>query len=121
MTLQTGGMKLLNQVLESSALSSHPEGKREELTLKSFCLPPENCIKIKNWKEITRIKDKISSMLDEDNFGYVIRSRFKNNAVDEMASLYHANHEIKNGKKNSLGKLKMNGINETFVTLLYCL
>ena len=43
----------------------------------------------------------------EDSAGYVIRSRFKNNASNEVASLYHSNKEIKNSKRNSLNKLKI--------------
>ena len=45
----------------------------------------------------------------EDSAGYVIRSRFKNNASNEVASLYNDNKEIKNSKKNSLNKLKIRG------------
>ena len=69
-------------------------------------------LKLKNWREVTKVKKQLSDLLDEDTFGYVIRSRFKNNAADEMASLYHANQEMKNGKKNSINKLKINGIVE---------
>ena len=46
----------------------------------------------------------------EDSAGYVIRIRFKNNASNEVASLYHANKEMKNSKKNSLNKLKIEGV-----------
>ena len=62
---------------------------------------------------MTRIKNKQSSLLDEDNSGHVIRSRFKNNASEEMASLYHANQEMKNGKKNSINELKIDGKKES--------
>ena len=46
----------------------------------------------------------------EASAGCIIRSRFKNNASNEVASLYHANKEIKNSKKNSLNKLKIKGV-----------
>ena len=63
----------------------------------------------KNWEEIARVKTKLSDMLLEDSVGYVVRSRFGNNASDEVASLFHANRELKNSSKNSLSKLKING------------
>ena len=66
-------------------------------------------MKLKKWKEVSKVKQQLSNLLDEDTYGYVIRSRFKNNVSDEVASLYHANQEMKNGKKNSINKLKING------------
>ena len=103
---------------EFCILFSSRRKKRRNDTKKFLFAYLKIALKFKNWKEITRTKEKISSMLDEDNFGYIIRSRFKNNASDEMASLYHANQEIKNGKKNSLKKLKINGINEMDPTII---
>ena len=47
-------------------------------------------------------------MLQEDAFGYVVRSRFKNNSSEEVASLFHANREVKNAKKNNISSLKVN-------------
>ena len=58
------------------------------------------------------VKKQLSDQLDEDTFGYVIRSRFKNNASEEVTSIYHAGQEMKNVKKNSINKLKINGIIE---------
>ena len=69
-------------------------------------------LKVKNWKEVSKVKKQISDLLDKDTFGYVIRSRFKNNASEEVTSLYHAGQEMKNVKKNSINKLKINGIIE---------
>ena len=66
-------------------------------------------LEYKNWEEVSRIKEKLSNMLQEDASGYIIRSRFKNNASNEVASLYHANKEMKNSKSNSLNKLKIKG------------
>ena len=63
----------------------------------------------RNWKEVSRIKERIDTILLEDASGYIIRSRFKNNAANEAASLYHANKELKNSQKNTLKKLKVNG------------
>ena len=64
----------------------------------------------KKWEEVTRVKEKLTSLLEEDSIGYIIRSRFKNNAASEVASLYHANKEMKNAKKNSITKLKINDV-----------
>ena len=63
----------------------------------------------KNWEEVVRVRERLKSMLDEDTYGYVVRSRFGNNASNEVASIFHANLEQKNGKKNSLKQLKVNG------------
>ena len=98
---------------EFCILFSSRRTKRRKDTKKFLFAYLKIVLKLKNWKEVTRVKDKLSNLLDEDSYGYVIRSRFKNNASDEMASLYHANQEIKNGKKNSLNKLKIDGIYES--------
>ena len=51
----------------------------------------------KDWKEVTRVKGVLKDMLQEDAFGYVVRSRFQNNSSEEVASLFHANKEVNNG------------------------
>ena len=38
----------------------------------------------KNWIEVARVKTKLIDMLQEDAFGYVVRSRFKNNVSEEL-------------------------------------
>ena len=53
-------------------------------------------LKDKNWGEVARVKTILKDMLQEDAFGYVVRSRFKNNVSEEAASLFHANREVKN-------------------------
>ena len=47
-------------------------------------------------------------MLQEDAFGYIVRSIFKNNISEEAASLFHANREVKNAKNNNINSLKIN-------------
>jgi hypothetical protein len=37
-----------------------------------------------------------------------VRSRFRNNASEEVASLFHANKEVKNANKNNIKSLKIN-------------
>ena len=60
----------------------------------------------RDWEEITRIKTKIKTMLQEDSMGYIVRSRYDQNTKDEIASLYHASKEYKN-RKNDILKLKV--------------
>ena len=62
----------------------------------------------KNWGEVARVKTMLKDMLQEDAFGYVVRSRFKNNISEEAASLFHANKEVKNAKNNNINSLKIN-------------
>ena len=61
----------------------------------------------KNWREVARVKTMLNDMLQEDAFGYVVRSRFKNNVSEEAASLFHANREVKNAKSNNIDSLKI--------------
>ena len=65
---------------------------------------------IKDWPEVTRVKIILHDLLQEDALGYVVRSRFQNNASEEVASLFHANKEVKNAKKNNVSALKINGV-----------
>ena len=62
----------------------------------------------KEWEEVARIKEKLNQMLMEDAMGFVVRSRFHQNAEEERASLFHAGREMKNGK-NSITKIKSVG------------
>ena len=57
---------------------------------------------------MARVKTMLKDMLQEDAFGYVVRSRFKNNVSEEAASLFHANREVKNAKNNNIDSLKIN-------------
>ena len=64
---------------------------------------------LKNWKEVARVKYLINAIVQEDLYGYVVRSRFQGNLTEEHASLFHANKEKNNGKSNNLHSLKING------------
>ena len=48
--------------------------------------------------------------MQEDTYGYVVRSRFQNNASQETASLFHANKEMKNAAKNNIKSLKIGNL-----------
>ena len=60
----------------------------------------------KDWSEVSRIKSELESMLHSDLMGFIVRSRFKQNAEKERASLFHACMERKNGS-NNLNSLKI--------------
>ena len=62
----------------------------------------------KKWEEVAKVREKLDTMLKADAIGVVIRSRFKQNTEDEMASLYHAARESKNDK-NNINALKIDG------------
>ena len=61
-----------------------------------------------DWDEVARIKEKLDTMIKSDAMGFVVRSRFNQNAEGERASLYHAAREAKNGK-NRVSSLKVAG------------
>ena len=61
----------------------------------------------KNWTEVVRVKGVLVEMMQEDAYGYVVRSRCQNNATEEIASIFHANKEIKNAAKNNIKSLKI--------------
>ena len=70
-----------------------------------------SCLKIalqnKEWSEVCRIKHELGMMIQADAIGLVVRSRYKQNAEEEKASLYHLAKE--NNKRSNLSKLKING------------
>ena len=54
------------------------------------------------------MKEKLGTIFNEDAMGVIVRSRVKQNAEEERASLYHAAQEVKNAKNNILS-LKIDG------------
>ena len=97
-------------IKEFCILFSKRRNKRRIDTKKFWFAYLKTALLARNWGEVARIKNEVSKLLLEDTSGYVIRSRFKYNASNEVASLYHANKELKNSKKNSLNKLKINDV-----------
>ena len=59
------------------------------------------------WKEVARVRKQLKEILQQEAMGFSIRSRFKENAETEKASLFHLNRENKNFLKNNLGQLKI--------------
>ena len=62
-----------------------------------------------NWSEVARVRQQLKEILLQETMGFSIRSRFKENAETEKASLFHLNRENKNFLKNNHGELKING------------
>ena len=44
----------------------------------------------KNWDEVSRVRHELDVMLRSDLMGFIVRSRYKQNAEMERASLFHA-------------------------------
>ena len=61
-----------------------------------------------DWSEVGRVKSELDLMSRADAMGFVVRSRFKQNAEEERASLYHAVKEVKNSSHN-INSLKIGG------------
>jgi len=61
----------------------------------------------KEWEEAGRIKSELDLMLRADAMGFVVRSRFKQNAEEEKASLYHAAKE--RSISSNISSLKIGG------------
>ena len=52
----------------------------------------------RNWEEVARFKEELKVMLDMDAMGFIIRSRFQQNAEEERASVYHSAKELRSSK-----------------------
>ena len=84
--------------------------KKEREQTKHFLLAYLRTVLVKqDWDEVSRIKEKLKLLLKEDSMGFVVRSRFGQNAEEERASLFHAGREIKN-TRNNIQKLKREDI-----------
>ena len=64
------------------------------------------------FEEALKMKQKINKILMAESMGFVVRSRFQENAEMERASLYHVNREKKRGKGSNLEKLMINNSEE---------
>ena len=61
-----------------------------------------------NWVEVARVRKQLSTILEKESMGFVVRSRYKEHMESERASLFYLNRENKNFMKNSLASLKVN-------------
>ena len=82
---------------------------KQRRTFKAFLLALLRVAVRKNdWKLMSQTKEKLQNLIANEAFGLVIRSRTKQNAEEEAASLYH----LGKAQKTGLNKLKVsdNGI-----------
>ena len=56
-----------------------------------------------NWELVAQTKEKLSTVVKEEAFGLIVRSRNNQNAEEEAASLYH----LKKVQKSNLNQLKV--------------
>ena len=70
----------------------------------------DSALREKDWRLVAHCRGRLREMMMRDNMGFVIRSREKENAECEMASLYHLNRETKKGQSNNMSKLKIDGM-----------
>ena len=63
----------------------------------------------KDWDKVAMARGRLQEMLNLDNLGFVVRSRFKENEEVERASLYHINREKKNSKVGNVEELFIDG------------
>ena len=89
-------------------LYSKRRAARRKDTLKFWFAYLKVCLKDRNWLEVSRTKLIIKKFMSAGASGYQIRSRSKDVATDEEASLFNANQEMRNAKLNCLDKLKIN-------------
>ena len=68
-------------------------------------------LKSRNWEEVARSREELNGILNMDARGFLVRSRFQQNAEDERSSVYHSARELKNNKQ-SVNALKINGVVE---------
>ena len=93
---------------EFCVLYSKRRSLRRRDTLNFWFAYLKTCLMDKNWVEVFRTKNIIKQMLSDAASGFQVRSRCQNVASDEASSIFFANQESRNAKRNSLEKLKIN-------------
>ena len=61
-----------------------------------------------NWVDMAIIRGRLKEIMNKENLGFVVRSRFKENIEGEKASLYHLNREKKKSGQKTLSKMMIN-------------
>jgi exonuclease III len=67
----------------------------------------EEAVRKKEAGEVLSIRARLRTMMLEDAWGFVLRSRFQQNVEEERASLYHVNRERHHGKRNCIDRIKV--------------
>ena len=94
---------------EFCSLYSKRRARRKKDTINFWFAYLKVCVNDRNWSEVSRVKENIRILMLEGASGHQVRSRFANNATEEVSTLFHANMEAKNANKNSLNRLKVDG------------
>ena len=64
-------------------------------------------IELKDWGLVAMLKEQLRQLLQYEQNGIIIRSRYQQEAEEERAGLFHAGKEMRNGMKTGLEKLKV--------------
>ena len=62
-------------------------------------------LQAEDWEEVAMLRERIRAILNYEATGFMVRSREKENAEEEEASLFHAARELKKGGKGSWTQL----------------
>ena len=63
----------------------------------------------KDWVEVAVVRGRLKEIMNRENLGFIVRSRFKENIESEKAALFHLNREKRKGNQRSVSKLLING------------
>ena len=97
-------------IIKKFCISYSINRKRKRVEKKKYLLCMMRlALEHKNWDEVADIREQLHQLLKEDAMGFVVRSRFGQNAEEERASLFHAGRELKNNK-NNLFTIKRQGV-----------
>ena len=92
---------LMKPKIREFCISFSKERNFRRICLKKFLLSSLKIASVnKDWDEVLRIKSELDTMIQSDLMGFVVRSRFQQNAESERASLFHACKEVKNDANN---------------------
>lgn len=103
-------LRLFLQKFSSVRFRGRRDTKQYLFYLLDYALEDED------WEQVTYLRSRLKTMIQEDLYGFVIRSRASEHAECEQGSLYHVSKEVKKGKVASLTKLNVNslgGVQET--------
>ena len=82
------------------------KSRRDTILLISVAL--QHAIQNEDWEDVSYARSRLLQFYKEDSLGILIRSRYKESAENEKASLYYLNREVKKGNKSRLNKLAKN-------------
>ena len=66
-------------------------------------------MKDKDWVQVAVVRGRLKEIMNRENLGFIVRSRFKENIESEKAALFHLNREKKKGNQRLVSKLLIDG------------